>query len=1673
MRIKSITLLLGLILSISFIAFSTPVAADDDIPIYEQRAQAITNSYNENKWNVNPVGDYVACNFWRSFGTGRSRRRFSQTFTVPKNICEAWVEDTSSAGNPMISGDYVLSVLDDTGSTPDIWFQVSAGDGEFRLIDRAIANKWKSETIQFTNPIFATEFYRSRGTNNYPNEAFRVATPPNCPFEINKLELISDFCLCGEKVVRTDKGGLCDYNTTKGQSLSPKEFSLNSCDSDFKCGDNYIKALSTDQGFSKDIDDHYFKVDFSSNKFMDSTSSDLMSSDARGIILFYTYLYVNESFTNLSIRPYIRPGDTVHMHLHPIIVNQEGQWVQQTAILDKVSGNNQISENFNVREGWYLFKIEYKSGITTFQKRLRLDLFQNSQPINIGDVFKTANTFGIMPVPTDPTEDGLCINGYGFEVQGTHYKEGLGCCGYLGIKSIGTEADGGNLGLIANDSEDNYYVCLKNRADGDAIRYAETSTYVWRPAHLLPYYIMSAFIPEDSTTNPISQTSNATHFVSSGEQWFMCNASGLQVLNPSYSLAENETFPSPPGSFIDPNDPLCLSVLQYSFGNVGSCNTEGECEEQEFSAFCFGINQPTYDSGNFVEDCSNNCRILHANQYVNLEQYFDLSNPTTTFCESPAMRDEPICRSEDDGSIPGWCINPDFRDNSLCRGEGFDITKTCQAIQTTEAQSSFNEDYNVCEENQYCTDGAFFNNTRGEMCCIGAAARCRDLSELTCQQIQGTEFNSETHICPGNTVEVGGESNCCIGGEPSPRADIPVYALINESFICYQQQGNNYIKECCAGPGCRQSSFTAPANPLKDLGLHSLTKVYTTTGGTLYDLVRFENLSDLTNRPIEGGNVLSFLLPQDIILSNWSDFSELRFVLLSNIPKNLSIIIENSGVEVLNQSLTEYYVRLINSGISAEVRVNLSSIDDDLTNVTRVRIKNNVDDVRANVVATNFYLVPNPESTINSELRYCTGRHRIWIDNLDGGDSPKGFWGEDVNDEDKIPYEVACNAQLTNRWTGNVCCGNNPEGTGEFFIDSIGMCWNSTSVRNHQVVKNEIGLVDPTNITRRLLFSNGKMYGCNISADNASIKMRMNFGPDNQGENYLTYEEFFEEKELFETMAGHVCMPDDGWVRLQDSNRMLIIASHLLTLAGNQDYTLYCGNINDLKNYLPTNIDGFTSNFAQTQLSACILRKETSGEPEETYVGLEVALPLNLDDYSDAIIKPFFEPFPEFDDIDIICNNPVQGAIYGSCTGFNNNYMRMYGSQDLRIILLSTEQITVAGLVDVTVWQRFRNWLTNLFTINLPSATVLPDFGVASRYVTDFYITTIEGKNVTGVVSGRDEQRATRITLKGLNPRLGTIELLNLFGVLSDDELDACFVEVKSDDEVDIVIPGSFSNWKRTTGILRLQSQPQGDSFMNSRIYSCDEFISESTNLFAPTSQPVSVPNNPGTLTNPNTVYFEGFESATVNQNFFGSNFLTVKNNDDNNYLQVRYRPTRIGSPRIFDSVRLEPSQEYTLKYHVFFDEDFEFVRGGKLPGLTSRHPIWGCTQNTVDHGWSARVMWRANGVPEIYYYDNDRQGGQCGKSERATNFQFQKGRWHEISLRVKVNDNGQSNGEVDLKIDNNLVASVNNVRFRAENTDRSLINLFYFNTFFGGGSPEWSPTKEVYAYFDNFLVHS
>ena len=156
------------------------------------------------------------------------------------------------------------------------------------------------------------------------------------------------------------------------------------------------------------------------------------------------------------------------------------------------------------------------------------------------------------------------------------------------------------------------------------------------------------------------------------------------------------------------------------------------------------------------------------------------------------------------------------------------------------------------------------------------------------------------------------------------------------------------------------------------------------------------------------------------------------------------------------------------------------------------------------------------------------------------------------------------------------------------------------------------------------------------------------------------------------------------------------------------------------------------------------------------------------------------------------------------------------------------------------------------------------------------------------------------------------------------------------------------------------------------------------------------------------------------------------------------------------------------LHYEVRFAPGFDFAKGGKLPGLFGGEAPRGCLPKELSLGFSARLMWRAQGAGELYLYAPGRSA-RCGDSIGRGAWRFVPGSWTSIDQEVAVNALGQANGRIRIWVDGRKVIERTDLILRDEASIG--VDGLLFATFFGGNDPSWASPKAQSAEFRNFEI--
>ncbi|KAG0749020.1 hypothetical protein G6F57_000491 [Rhizopus arrhizus] len=168
------------------------------------------------------------------------------------------------------------------------------------------------------------------------------------------------------------------------------------------------------------------------------------------------------------------------------------------------------------------------------------------------------------------------------------------------------------------------------------------------------------------------------------------------------------------------------------------------------------------------------------------------------------------------------------------------------------------------------------------------------------------------------------------------------------------------------------------------------------------------------------------------------------------------------------------------------------------------------------------------------------------------------------------------------------------------------------------------------------------------------------------------------------------------------------------------------------------------------------------------------------------------------------------------------------------------------------------------------------------------------------------------------------------------------------------------------------------------------------------------------------------------------------------------------------------------LRYDVAFDSNFDWVKGGKLPGIFGGDISQGCSggeKATGENCFSVRMMWREGGAGEAYAYIptsdslcNSKQvicNSDYGTSFSRGVIRFSTMKWSQIEIYVKLNSGSNSNGILEVWQDGSLMINQQNIQFRS---NQNLgVSSMMFSTFFGGGSSSYATPVNTSTYFRNF----
>ncbi|GAA6004800.1 hypothetical protein JCM11491_002235 [Sporobolomyces phaffii] len=178
------------------------------------------------------------------------------------------------------------------------------------------------------------------------------------------------------------------------------------------------------------------------------------------------------------------------------------------------------------------------------------------------------------------------------------------------------------------------------------------------------------------------------------------------------------------------------------------------------------------------------------------------------------------------------------------------------------------------------------------------------------------------------------------------------------------------------------------------------------------------------------------------------------------------------------------------------------------------------------------------------------------------------------------------------------------------------------------------------------------------------------------------------------------------------------------------------------------------------------------------------------------------------------------------------------------------------------------------------------------------------------------------------------------------------------------------------------------------------------------------------------------------------------------------------------------------ISYQVGFEDSFDFVKGGKLPGLFGGDPSGGCTGGKGSAVcFSARFMWREKGEGEVYGYVPVYDGlceegdanetsvachGKMGQSFNRGSFSFEAGQYTTLTEVAILNSNPgtetEANGYLAVYTGETLAFERSDVVYR---TNASVFfSSVLFQTFFGGSTQDYASTALTHTYYKDWRFY-
>jgi|GEM_PF-6286748 len=649
----------------------------------------------------------------------------------------------------------------------------------------------------------------------------------------------------------------------------------------------------------------------------------------------------------------------------------------------------------------------------------------------------------------------------------------------------------------------NEFLCYNYIADKNTVNSVKVTAMTWNwldaKSSSNAYKIFTLNNGFNSTdTAPPNKT---TDLISNSDQWFYCNAND----NITQGLTGNKI--PEYGTF--GNVQSLTSMSCSYFMTMLSGQKFGVCSDPSPAPCCTG----TIDLVGGTNDCD--CA-------------FGSTGGDGDLCSAASLASYPQLQSYCT-QLQSTSGTGDYLEKSLCGIMNIDNCMNQSYYNPSNTCAAQPRGYG-CKVNtgQICVNGSVVGASDTQNCCFGPNRACitppSTANPNFCTENNGTVYDPSAKDCASSSLDLSDGTKCCFGEvfDKFVFASSMFNSVSNESYMCYAQNGNNKLAECCYGSDCKNINLTL--SPFID---SSLGRIFG-SGSPLQSVSTFDKYVPERQSIVDYVRKLSTGSTSTVIsvdLYNklaFSGFDNIEFDVAYNQMNVANLTIDGTDYGPLYQYLVggteknRWHRAIVPIHFNqknlkfTDMKINLIHPSPDPSNVFTLLID-------------NIFLSKNPSTaaTDSSNNYYCTGGFGSWIPALSPNltDHPfsdtifysnwQGGYG---------PYVFACNSQGSFAWTGHQCCGYNTKlnNYGEFFNDTQSGCFNGSVVpdgwtitKSKNIDELDTNSLFETYTYKGLLYYQSAFIGCQVQSGSYSTQVSYDgtlgsYPNTNQGDKLVT-----------------------------------------------------------------------------------------------------------------------------------------------------------------------------------------------------------------------------------------------------------------------------------------------------------------------------------------------------------------------------------------------------------------------------------------------------------------------------------------------------------------------------------------------------------------------------------------